>query len=96
MALRERSEGSSLGLTEVFFELPDVYASYEPLKSRGMAFSSNPRGVTEIDVRRLVVADIQKQGPTNKRKCVASNGVFLHFLVVVVRNLRLVRLGSMR
>ena len=59
LALRERSEGSSPGMTEVVFELPDVYAAYESLKSKGLAFSTNPRVVTEMDGRQLVASDFR-------------------------------------
>jgi catechol 2,3-dioxygenase-like lactoylglutathione lyase family enzyme len=59
LALRERSEGSNPGLTEVVFEVPDVYATYESLKSRGVAFSTNPRVVTESGPRQLVATDFR-------------------------------------
>jgi hypothetical protein len=59
LALRERSEASNPGLTELVFELPDVYAAYESLKSRGIVFSTDPRVVTEIGARQLVATDFR-------------------------------------
>ena len=59
LALRERTAGSDPGMTEVVFELPDVYAAYESLKSKGLVFSTNPRVVTESDTRQLVAADFR-------------------------------------
>jgi len=59
LALRERTAGNNPGMTEVVFELPDVYAAYESLKSKGLVFSTNPRVVTESDARQLVAADFR-------------------------------------
>ena len=59
LALRERSEGIRPGLTEVVFELPDVYTAYESSESRGLSFSTPPRVVTESDAKQLVAADFR-------------------------------------
>jgi catechol 2,3-dioxygenase-like lactoylglutathione lyase family enzyme len=59
VALRERSESASPGLTEVVFEVPDIYAAYESLRTRGVVFSHPPTVVTESNGRRLVATDFR-------------------------------------
>jgi catechol 2,3-dioxygenase-like lactoylglutathione lyase family enzyme len=59
LALREANKGTNPGLTEVVFEVSDVYAAYESLKSRGVVFSQAPRIVTESDAGQLVATDFR-------------------------------------
>jgi catechol 2,3-dioxygenase-like lactoylglutathione lyase family enzyme len=59
VALRERSEGANPGLTEVVFEVSDVYAAYQSLRTRGVLFSHHPAVVTESNGTQLVATDFR-------------------------------------
>jgi len=59
VALRERRKSVGPGLTEVVFEVVDIYAAYESLRTKGVVFSHPPTVVTESNGRQLVAADFR-------------------------------------
>ncbi len=59
LALRESAEKANPGLTEVVFEVPDVTATYEELKSKDIAFPYPPRSVTGNEGMDLYATDFR-------------------------------------
>jgi methylmalonyl-CoA/ethylmalonyl-CoA epimerase len=59
LAMRETKEKTNPGLTEVVFEVPDVKAKYEELKSKGVTFPYPPRAVTGNDQMDLYATDFR-------------------------------------
>jgi catechol 2,3-dioxygenase-like lactoylglutathione lyase family enzyme len=59
LALREMEGGSSPDLTEVVFQVDDVFATYESLRSKGIAFSYPPRAITGSPTAELFATDFR-------------------------------------
>ena len=59
LALREMEGGTVPDLTEVVFQVDDVLATYETLKSRGVSFSYPPRAITGTPTADLFATDFR-------------------------------------
>ena len=59
LALREGNDKPNPGLTELVFEVKDVKATYEELKSKGVVFPYPPRAVTGNETSDLYATDFR-------------------------------------
>jgi catechol 2,3-dioxygenase-like lactoylglutathione lyase family enzyme len=59
LALRATDSAVTPGLTELVFQVDDVFATYEALKSRGLVFSGPPRAVTGSEKASLFATDFR-------------------------------------
>ena len=59
LALREGTDKSNPGLTEIVFEVDDVRTTYEELKGKGVVFPYSPRAITGNETSELYATDFR-------------------------------------